>query len=209
MEEEKNEMNQPEAEIEQAIEDPTATVIKEAEVINKDNLRSVGYKPTATTASEIEEEPAVESKDASKEIEKYFGNYPETLGMLSEDEGFRISDETAVFIAMTEGYARGSGIDNATLDKCLKELFAIGKAARSGGFTIDQLETIMKGLSHDSMLEKATREAEQRGRNAAIEEEKPDPDEPTSDGIPHLGAAQMRSPSTSRDSIFQLAQGAR
>lgn len=189
MEEEKNKMNQPEAEIEQTIEEPTAT---EEEV-----------------SMEASEEPAAESKDVSKKFEKYFGNYPETLGMLSEDKDFKIGDETAVFIAMTEGYARGSGIDNATLDKCLKELFAIGKAARDGGFTIDQLETVMKGLNHDSMLEKAAREAELRGRNVAGEEEMPAPDEPTSDGIPHLGPAQMRSPSTSRDSIFQLAQGAR
>ena len=181
--EENNEMKMPEAEIEQPIEEQTETPIKEDET--------------------------VEPKDVSKEFEKYFGNYPETLGMLSEEEGFKIGDETAVFIAMTEGYARGSGIDNSTLDKCLKELFAIGKASRSGGFTIDQLETVMKGLSHDSMLEKAIREAELRGRNAAIEEEMPDSDEPTSDGIPHLGAAQMRSPSVSGDSIFQLAQGAR
>lgn len=182
--EEKNEIDQQMAEIEQAIEE-------------------------SVEIAAAEEEPVVEPEEVPKEFEKYFGNYPETLSTLSEDKEFKIGDETAVFLAMTEGYARGSGIDNPTIDKCLKELFAIGRAARNGGFTIDQLETVMKGLDHDSLLEKATREAELRGRNAAIEEGMPDEKEPTSDGIPHLGAAQMRSPSTSRDSIFQLAQGAR
>lgn len=184
--EEKNEIDQQMAEIEPAIE-----------------------SPAETEATAAEAEVAIEPEEVPKDFEKYFGNYPETLGMLSEDKEFKIGDETAVFLAMTEGYARGSGIDNPTIDKCLKELFAIGRAARNGGFTIDQLETVMKGLDHDSLLEKATREAELRGRNAAIEEDTPDEKEPTSDGIPHLGAAQMRSPSTSRDSIFQLAQGAR
>lgn len=202
--EEKNEMNQPDAEMKQAIEELTETSATEKEGVNPFDVSPEDYKSATAT-----EEAPIEPESVSKEIEKYFGNYPETSCMLSEDKEFKIGDETAVFLAMTEGYARGSGIENGTIDKCLKELFAIGKAARNGGFTIDQLETVMKGLSHDSMLEKATREAELRGRNAAIEEELPDADEPTSDGIPHLGAAQMRSPSTSSDSIFQLAQGAR
>lgn len=144
--------------------------------------------------------------DRISAIESTFGKFPATMKLLCETEGFMVGEKMERFMAGVGGFARGSGKRYEEVDAALEMLFMIGMAGAEGGFTLDMLETMMKGLSYDRMLAEEVHAAEVRGRNANIEARMQMATD--SDGVPHIesrsGGARKRD-----RGIFSLADGAR
>ena len=144
--------------------------------------------------------------DRISAIESTFGKFPATMKLLCETEGFKVGEKMERFMAGVGGFARGSGKRYEEVDAALEMLFMIGMAGAEGGFTLDMLETMMKGLSYDRMLAEEVHAAEVRGRNANIEARMQMATD--SDGVPHIesrsGGARKRD-----RGIFSLADGAR
>ena len=166
----------------------------------------------AETASRECERPEPGRQNGSTEsdrisaIESTFGKFPATMKLLCETEGFMVGEKMERFMAGVGGFARGSGKRYEEVDAALEMLFMIGMAGAEGGFTLDMLETMMKGLSYDRMLAEEVHAAEVRGRNANIEARMQMATD--SDGVPHIesrsGGARKRD-----RGIFSLADGAR
>ena len=144
--------------------------------------------------------------DRISAIESTFGKFPATMKLLCETEGFMVGEKMERFMAGVGGFARGSGKRYEEVDAALEMLFMIGMAGAEGGFKLDMLETMMKGLSYDRMLAEEVHAAEVRGRNANIEARMQMATD--SDGVPHIesrsGGARKRD-----RGIFSLADGAR
>ena len=142
--------------------------------------------------------------DRISAIESTFGKFPATMKLLCETEGFKVGEKMERFMAGVGGFARGSGKRYEEVDAALEMLFMIGMAGAEGGFTLDMLETMMKGLSYDRMLAEEVHAAEVRGRNANIEARMQMATD--SDGVPHIesrsGGARKRNLG-----IFSLADG--
>ncbi|MBD5273639.1 MAG: hypothetical protein HDS36_02130 [Bacteroides sp.] len=144
--------------------------------------------------------------DRISAIESTFGKFPATMKLLCETEGFKVGEKMERFMAGVGGFARGSGKRYEEVDAALEMLFMIGMAGAEGGFTLDMLETMMKGLSYDRMLAEEVHAAEVRGRNANIEARMQMATD--SDGVPHIESRSGGAGKRDRG-IFSLADGAR
>lgn len=164
--------------------------------------------PADNTGSDSEkEEEAISSESADDILATVFSAYPQALAAARDAGTFEPKEECATFLASVEGYARGGGLVAEEIDAALAQLIRMGQAYGCGGaFTLDMLETLVKGLSHDRLLAEAEQAAEIRGRNANIQAQMRRSD--SSDGLPHLNGTAPRRAARSRG-IFSIAETAR
>ena len=176
--------------------------MKKEKKLIESNENESGMAAAETASRECERNES----DRISAIESTFGKFPATMKLLCETEGFKVGEKMERFMAGVGGFARGSGKRYEEVDAALEMLFMIGMAGAEGGFTLDMLETMMKGLSYDRMLAEEVHAAEVRGRNANIEARMQMATD--SDGVPHIesrsGGARKRD-----RGIFSLADGAR
>ena len=157
-------------------------------------------------AGEESEKESSAGEEKRAEIPETFASFPKTRALLEADAGMRIGREMGKFMDVVEGFMHGSAFERSEIDDSLSLLFRIGKGYEEGTFTLDMLEMLLKGITHERRSAERERAAELRGRNARIEEFMREPAK--GDGLPHLGGTPSTRRSRARG-IFSLAETAR
>lgn len=101
------------------------------------------------------------------------------------------------------------GLTDDDIDQAVDMLKQICNEVLLGKFTEGSIDLALKALNHDADIEAAAQEGEVRGRNTKIEEHLRKPK--AGDGIPNLGGsnATRSTEAPQRQSIFDMARGAR
>lgn len=178
----------------------------QAEVVEPGSQAVENENPESSLAKESGGEAEKEAERIAK-IDMLFESYPLTRDRLCANTGFKVDGGTERFMAGVGGFMRGSGKTPEDIDESLSMLYSIGFGVATGELTLDMLDIIVKGSSHDKVLEESMREAELRGRNANIEAKMRE--RAAGDGVPHPGTFSGASPRTKSRGIFSLAESAR
>lgn len=170
--------------------------------------RGVRKEPGENGKAEVNPENPLKAEEEGRrmaEIDMLFGRFPKTAATLSEDKDFRVDEKMERFMANVEGFMRGSGRKESELDESLLTLLNIALSLHKGGLSLDMLDIVVKGICGGEDMEARLKEAELKGRNAAIEIALQEAS--ATDGMPH--PTTRNHSSRQGRGIFSLAEGAR